>query len=323
MQGVSRFTPKPAHSILKRVFPGRDSKNRDGISLDNKQNQPICSQDIPNYIKDYFVNIGHKIAMSICSTTATPQTRANPYPAHEHAKRDLNIVTETDVFKEVKVINTKKSSGFSNINSKCLKSAFEAVIPELTRIFNLSITSQIFPDSWKDTTVIPIPKARNRKKVQNYRPISLLPLPGKLLEKLVHSQIGELLEDINFLTDNQHGFRKNRSTLHAALQLINHINVNFDRKTPTIIVFIDFRKAFDCVCHKTLIQKLTTTELGDSSISWISNYLSNRKQKVLVNNVKSDSLTVQQGVPQGSTLGPLFYIVYANDIPNSLSSNVC
>ena len=319
---LSKNDPKKFWRVIKGVFPSKQTKSKGSLSLNDDTNKPICKDEIPNYVNDYFVNIGQKIAASIGSTTNTHVNTHPHQPVHNQNKSDLVPVKEIDVFKEVKAINTKKSSGFPNINSKCLKAAFAATIPELTNIFNLSINSQFFPDPWKEATVIPIPKPGNRKQVQNYRPISLLPLPGKLLERLIHGQIVELLEETRFLTDNQHGFRKNRTTLHAALQLVNHINTNLDRKTPTAVVFVDFRKAFDCVCYQTLIQKLTTTELGDKSVGWIQNYLSNRKQRVLVNNTKSDSLIVQQGVPQGSTLGPLFYIVYGNDIPNNLNSNV-
>ena len=112
---------------------------------------------------------------------------------------------------------------------------------------------------------MPIPKPGDKSKVENYRPISLLPLPGKILEKLVHRQVETNLEDVGFFTPNQFGFRKNRSTTQAIIQLINHINYNMDKGTPTAVIFVDFRKAFDCVNHKILIDKINSSNLGSNT----------------------------------------------------------
>ena len=235
---------------------------------------------------------------------------------------EIQGIKEVDVYKEVANINIKKSSGFPNINSRVLKEAFKAVIPELTAILNLSIKSTTFPDSWKLATAIPIPKKGDLCQVENYRPISLLPLPGKLLERVVHVQLEKELEESGFYTDYQYGFRKNRSTTHATLQLVNHINYKMDKNIPTAAIFIDFKKAFDCVNHQTLIDKLETTNFGIDTINWIKDYLSNRQQCVMANNLKSSTKRIKQGVPQGSTLGPLFYIIYANDMPKCIRSNI-
>ena len=140
----------------------------------------------------------------------------------------------------------------------------------------------------------------------------------------MHNQLEGNLEnaDVNFFTEHQHGFRKNHSTTHVALQLFNHINCNLDNQTPTAAVFIDFRKAFDCVCHSSLIDKIKTSNLGPKTIGWVKDYLKNRTQRVLMNNRESGSELIRQGVPQGSILGPLLYIMYANDIPSNIKSKV-
>ena len=219
-------------------------------------------------------------------------------------------------------IKGSKSSGFSDINAAVLKEIFKVLIPELTNIFNRSITSLIFPSSWKKATVIPIPKKGDKKKVGNFRPTSLLQLPGKLLERLIHNQIESNLELSDFFSKNQFGFRKKHSTVHSIIQLVNHIHTNLDKSTPTAAVFIDFRKAFDCVNHEQLLKKLKNTTLGPRTIQWIENYLEDRQQQVLVNGAKSLNRRIVQGVPQRSTLGPLFYIIYANDIPSQVNSEV-
>ena len=162
--------------------------------------------------------------------------------------------------------------------------------------------------------MVPIPKSGNLAKVQNYRPISLLPLPGKIMEKLIHHQLSTHLETESLLAEEQHGFRKNHSTVHSIAQLTNYINTRIDRRVPTLATFIDFRKAFDCVQHSVLMNKLSALKLDEKVIDWVADYLRGRSQRVYANNTYSSYQHIKQGVPQGSVLGLLFYIIYANDL---------
>ena len=332
--------PKKFWRTIKRVFPSKTKKEKSQITLKNKEGDTVCSKEVPEYINDFFVNIGTTIARDN-SKNNTRNTRAqdsnnadgngvpvvpittpiaDPYP--DDTQHEIAEVTENEVYREVMKINIGKSSGLSEINSRVLKMAFKMLIPQLTVICNLSVKSTTYPDDWKKAIVVPIPKTGDLQEVGNYRPISLLPLPGKILERLIYNQITASLEEENFFTTFQHGFRKKHSTIHAILQLTNHINYNMDKGIPTAAVFIDFRKAFDCVCHTTFLKKLESTQLGPNMVCWVKDYLRNRQQAVLANNVKSSNLQVQQGVPQGSILGPLFYIIYANDIPENMKSNI-
>ena len=213
-----------------------------------------------------------------------------------------------------------KSSGIDNVSSSVLKDVITVLLTLITHLFNLTLKNGIFPKSWKKALVVPIPKAGNLTKVQNYRPISLLPLPGKLLEKLVHAQLSAHLENIKYLTDNQHGFRKQHSTVHSIAQLTNFINTSMDKGQPTLAAFIDFRKVFDCVQHSILLGKLSSIGIDNRAVKWFESYLSDREQRVLANIIYSSYQSVTQGVPQGSVLGPLFYIIYANDINNIIKS---
>ena len=181
-------------------------------------------------------------------------------------------------------------------------------------MFNLSLETAVFPDAWKEALVIPIPKGGNLTLVQNYRPISLLPLPGKVLEKLMHKQLTNYQEEKSLITSNQHGFRKNHSTVHSIAQLTTYINKKADVGLPTLAAFVDFRKAFDCVQHQILLDKLSELSINERVVKWFRSYLTHRKQRVLANNVYSVAQSITQGVPQGSVLGPPFYILYANDI---------
>ena len=188
-------------------------------------------------------------------------------------------------------------------------------------MYTFSIHDALFPSAWKKALVVPIPKQGNLTRVQNYRPISLLPLPGKIMEKLIYGQLSDFLERQALLAPQQHGFRKkNNSTVHAIAQVTNFINKKMDVRLPTVAVFIDFKKAFDCVQHPVLISKLQCLGFDDTVIAWVTSYLSNRQQRVFANDTYSPYLKTTQGVPQGSILGPLFYIVYANDIAKTIKN---
>ena len=223
-----------------------------------------------------------------------------------------------EVFKLVKDINVSKSSGLHNISSFIVKEAFAVLVEEVTHLFNLSISSSKFPKAWKDALVIPIPKSGDLSKVQNFRPISLLPLPGKLLEKLVHKHLSDYIESEALLINVQHGFRKNHSTVHAVAQFTDYVNTKRDLGMPTLAMYVDFRKAFDCVKYSVLLKKLADLGLSQGTLEWIRSSLSDRRQRVLANSHLSSLQSIKQGVPQGSVLGPLFYIIYANDLEKYL-----
>ena len=167
--------------------------------------------------------------------------------------------------------------------------------------------------------VVSIPKTGDLTNVNNYRPISLLPTPGKILEKIVHAQIEEYIEDEELLSNHQYGFRKQHSTIHAVSQLLNHVFTNFNNSISTVALFIDFRKAFDCLQYPILLRKLRSLNLSQQVLDWLKNYLTDRTQITTANGVNSESKTVKQVVPQGLILGPLLYIIYANDLASTIT----
>ena len=306
----SKNNPKRFWKTIRSVIP------HEGEILLRDGSRKLERHEVASIIKDYFINVG-KVSLGDSSTVRKSGETPSQGGGGEERGFDafsLEEVHEGDVRRVSKSINISKSSGLDNINSSVIRMAFEVLVPETTCMYNLSIEGTYFPNSWKTALVVPIPIQGNLTKVQNYRPILLLPLPGKILEKLIHKQLSDYLEGEELLADVQHGFCKNHSTQHYIAQVINFINKNLDVGLPTAAVFIDFRKAFDCVQHPVLLEKMKVLGFSDTVISWVKSYLSDRKQRVFANSTYSDFQNITQGVPQGSVLGPLFYIIYANDI---------
>ena len=314
---------------IRSVIPSNKGDTRQEIMLKDK-GKKLPKDKVAHHINDYFINIG-KMGKTDNNTTPQPVMTTKDNVMGDTIQ-GCNITTSDEmtepwsvdefnvdeVLKIVKDINVSKSSGLQNVSSLIVKEAFTFLIAQVTYMFNLSLATSVFPKAWNEALVIPIPKTGNLTQVKNYRPISLLPIPGKLLEKLMHKQLSNFIEENSLISNFQHGFRKQHSTIHSVAQLTNFVNIKMDAKLPTLATFIDFRKAFDCVQHDVLLEKLSLLGLEAGVVSWFKSYLTDRKQRVLANNTHSSFLTVTQGVPQGSVLGPLFYILYADDIVGTI-----
>lgn len=217
----------------------------------------------------------------------------------------------------LEALNNMKSNAVGNdrVALKFIKPFISLVVPSLTHIFNFSLSNNVFPSTWKESIVVPIPKISEPKEPTDFRPISLLPLFSKVFERIVHCQVGEFLQNNNLLNPLQSGFRAGHSTSSALLKVTEDVRRDMDRQKVTILLLLDFSKAFDTVDHDILLARLSFSfNFSQGVVSWFRSYLSNRKQCVKSQSSLSEYLTVIAGVPQGSVLGPLLFSLFVNSI---------
>ena len=302
----SKDDPKRFWRNIYDIIPkNKDSKPK--IHLKNQDGSEIKSENAATFINNFFTNIGPNLASKF----------NEPWKYFgkeiENEINDIEII-EGIVYDFVKDIDIHKSSGFNELSSVCLRDALLVLIAQLSYIFKQSLKTSKFPDKWKVATIVPIFKGGNKEEVSNYRPVSLLPVTGKIFEKILHYQLVNFLDDNNFLSDRQNGFRKDRSTLGSIVNFTSDIFEAINDKKYTLATFIDLKKAFDTVNHKILLEKLYLSGIKGSTLNLLSDYLNNRIQKTICNGEISNFNNVTCGVPQGSILGPLFFLIYINDL---------
>jgi hypothetical protein len=222
----------------------------------------------------------------------------------------------------LKALNVKKASGPDGISNFMLKHTSNAFSITLAKIINSSLDKGIFPDCWKRANVSPVFKKNDKQSKKNYRPISLLPGLSKIIERVVYKQLYEYCSANNYLNERNSGFKKNDSTTCQLLHIVNEIYTSIDKGDEVCVVFLDVSKAFDRVWHEGLLYKLKRIGVSGALLRWFESYLTGRKQRVVVQGSSSDWKSINAGVPQGSILGPLLFLVYISDISLGIRSDI-
>ena len=238
------------------------------------------------------------------------------------ARLDSIEVCVSEVEEILKDLNISKANGPDNVSNRILKQVANSIARPLAKICNKSLSSGIFPDKWKEAHVSPVFKKSDRQDKNNYRPISLLSNIAKVLERLVFNVLYKYCIENNILTWRNSGYKHLDSTVNQLVFLCHKIYEALAEGKDVCFVSLDASAAFDRVWHEGLLYKLKCYGISGTFLSWIASYLSNRKQRVVIDGSKSDWTFISAGVPQGSILGPLLFLIYVNDIINDIESEI-
>lgn len=289
-----------------------------GIGKSSTQNsEPVISVQALN---------SHYASVSTVNNPDIVSAAISDYDSRPQIHSDLNdkfyftYAMPSDIAKAVNSIKSK-AVGVDQIPVSFLKICLPALLPVLDHLFNFCLQNGVFPSEWKMANIIPIPKNKNPKECKDYRPVSILCVLGKALEKIVHKQVTDFLSQCDLFTSHQSGFRKGHSTVSALVKITDDIRKAIDKRLVSLLVLLDLSKAFDCVHHDLLLAKMKYLGFSDSAIKWFRSYLGNRCHRVYVSDqLYSEWVYIITGVPQGSVLGPLLFLVYIFDLPMVLSS---
>ena len=305
--------------ILRTVLC-KNSKNKDSPKFNINNQEVIDCNRMATEFNTHFVETGPKLSEKIDSSV-------NPLKYVKCNKTHIKLpyISEDEISRTINSLKNA-SAGWDNIPTFVVKKVSKHIIRPLTDLINKSIEQGIFPDELKVAKVFPIYKSGDKKCISNYRPISVLSFFSKVFEKVMYNHLIDFIDENNILSKHQFGFRKNHSTNHAVIALVDKISTALDMGKVAIGCFIDLKKAFETVNHFILINKLRKYGIHGNILEWFISYLDNRKQYVFYNGSKSNDQYISCGVPQGSILGPLLFILYINDLSNiseSLTSIFC
>ena len=306
---------KSTWKILNTIINKKTNTSKLPSHFECNEINIVSKQSIADGFNNFFVDVGSNLDKKI--TVADNAASIYDFMGQQCPNSMfINPVSEDEVVNIIKSCKPKHSKDCDDINMYVLSKVTDQIVKPLVHIFNLSFSSGIFPSEMKTAKVIPVFKSGNRSDFSNYRPISLLLQFSKILEKLFNLRLEQFLISNEILSNCQYGFRSSMSTVHAALELIESISTAVDNKKHCAGVFIDLKKAFDTVNHDLLVKKLFFYGIRGTANAWLNNYLTNRNQYVIADDHSSGMRLITCGVPQGSVLGPVLFLLYINDICN-------